>query len=119
MIKGSLEEALADSVFFIEADSFARQALWVMYSQRPDPTFPLKVEWHGNGCKGYGASLEGGTHVTCMFDFINGKQVCFYYPTSLVVDWIRIELFMEKYIAPSNHCNASNFAKCLSALRLA
>jgi len=53
MIKGTLEEALAETAHFVEADSFARHALWVMHVYRPDPKMPFKLDWSGNGCHGY------------------------------------------------------------------
>lgn len=116
-MKGSIEEALKDSVFFIEADSFSRHALWVMHVYRPDPRCTLKVDWSGNGCQGLGVSLEGGTHLVCWFDFINDQQVCFYYPTSMRIDWDEINQYMSRFIPSGKKCDAQNFGHCLAAIQ--
>ena len=119
-VPGTLEDALRESVYFVEADSFSRHALWVMYVHRPDPLVPFKVDWSGNGMQGYGVSLDGGTHLMCWFDFIFGKLVCFYEPTSAKVDWDEVETFLEPYYARDGarrRCNASNFQHCISFLR--
>ncbi len=114
----TLEEALAKAEYFVEADSFALQALWTMYVQRPDPTFPIKVEWESpSGGRGYKIQLEKGTHLECRFDYVFGKLVCFYCASSARIDWLEIEAFLEQFISKTASCKAHNFSRCIVGLR--
>lgn len=61
--------------------------------------------------------------VTFNFAIINGKKVCFYYPSSIMVDhrmienWLisRFQLTHDKYTR-WNHVDANNFHNCVNSL---
>ena len=113
----NVQDALKESAFFVEADSFARYALWIIHVQRPYPHGEAPIpKWPGNGCMGMGVTLQGGTHLMCWFDVINDQQVCFYYPTSTLIDWAEIKAFIYPFAPREKRCDAHNFGQCLNAL---
>lgn len=111
-LKGNLEATF----FFVEADSFAQHALWYMHVGHPIQE-ELRIPYVQVS---RGFLHRTGPETTCCFNFayIYGKLVCFYYPTSTIIDWNDIALFFKPYTeGKHNSCNAQNFHKCVLACK--
>lgn len=98
------------TLFFVEADSFSRTALWARYSS---PALGW-VSCSAGVCAQIG-KLEGRP-VCVQFDWavINEHVVCFYSATSEVVDWAMIEELISQHDAPK--CDAMNFGPVAAEL---
>lgn len=118
------------ALYHVEADSFARHALWCDHSTRSlwPPRHGEGVEWSGNGAHGYQITVghigERPVCVSLTIDEIGGQTVLFYTAISQVVDHKMIEeWFAANLPAPRRdggarraHCDAMNFADCLHAI---
>jgi len=109
----SIEEALPHIHYFVEADSFAMHALWATYSQHPIYT-KISIPWSEISSV-FMTTIPGGTSVSFAFAYIFDKLVCFYYPTSMKIDWNDIHAYLLPYYARGKHCNAENFHQCILA----
>jgi hypothetical protein len=110
-------KALSAYTYFVEADSFVIHALYLQNTKKMyhyDP--PCKEEdWEADS-RGFWTSLPNNRLVCVTFRFadICRKRVCFYYPTSNMVDWNAIDDFMCQFWGlPKRKCNAENFHQCL------
>ena len=111
-----LEDALDNTFYFVEADSFARHALWVMYVH--NPSYDMKpIKWQ-EVSPGWLQQIPGGTCIGFSFAYIYGKLVCFYSPTSTKVDWDDVKTFIQTYCNKGKgHTNATNFCHCVAACK--
>ena len=118
----TLAETLPHVDYFVEADSYARHALWGEYHYRPDePRAP--VPWKHISL-GFWQTVPGGTTVSFSFAFLyDDKLVCFYYPTSQKIDFDHVETFLEPYWQSKHEggrqrrCDAMNFHHCIHYCR--
>lgn len=112
----TLEEALENTYYFVEADSFSRHALWVMYVDRPFSDMK-PIKW-GEVSPGWWETLPGGTCVGFSFGYIYHKLVCFYNPTSETVHWNDVDAFISTYRNKGRgKTDANNFGHCIVACR--
>lgn len=108
----------AETVYLVEADDFARNALWQRHNER--------ARWESD-LSGYFGQVGdfGGMPVTVCCDWarINGRLACFYFSPSVVThsrmleEWLR-EHFAHLFRGRSVplHCDAMNFAHCIHAI---
>jgi hypothetical protein len=85
------EEHLANTVFFIEASSFERIALWKEYQD--------KRKWV-ECCSGFTRNVgfikeDCPVHLELFFVLIDRQTVCFYTSPSRYVDWTMIESYLD------------------------
>lgn len=91
---------LKDSVFFVEANSFERHALWREHGSEERP-MDGAVDWKEDNM---GLNLTIGHFgdmpvcVSFFFDILNGKRICFYEMTSMVTHSQMFDDFFNKYI---------------------
>ena len=107
----TLEDALNNIYYFVEADSFKLHSLWYMYSHKP---VGKKIPWKDIGL-GFWESI-GITTVGFYFSYIYGKLVCFYYPSSMKIDWGEIYDFLRPYWTKNDgrkrQTDPNNFQLC-------
>jgi hypothetical protein len=104
----TLEEALKDVVYFVEATSLEQWHLqrdWSVDSKKSDLPDYAKLEW-GDTCRGWWRTL-GTTTVNFTFVYISKQLVCFFNPSSRKVDWDEIYAFIDPYDV--RRSNAGNF----------
>lgn len=111
----TLEEALPNVYYFIEADTFSHHALWYQYHHRPEPDIS-PIPWEQISL-GFYQTVPGGTCVSFSFARVYGKLVCFYVPTSSKVDYEHVESFLKPFWTKEGkrkiHCDAMNFHHCI------
>lgn len=114
------DKMIAATEFWVEADGFARQALWSEWH--------TKLNWRSEG-RGTGlqiGELDSRPVMLCLiWEWLNGRLVCFYEATSQVVDHAMIEKWLEKTCnGKRTHddrpitCDANNFHHCLTGLQI-
>jgi len=116
-----------DTEFVVEADDYARQSLWERYStQALHPTELNTIRWEQDcmgTCSTIGQIADCPVVVTFFWAKLNGHLICFYHPTSAVVDHRMVNNYLEKYCNPSwdngrrAHADASNFHHVLDYIR--
>ena len=112
---GKFVERLTTSKFFIELpDMNIEHMLWKLHSEDSGQCLDQKkVKWESIS-SGIGTDVGGGTYVHFGFNIIDDVMVCFYAPTSSVVDWNAISDWFKKYIWDeeltyrNNQCDAGN-----------
>lgn len=113
-LQKTVDPRFKETEFLIEADNFSRFALWQEWHG--------KVLWEQDSGVIYTIGEFGGEPVCVEFswNFINGHRVCFYHPTSQVVNWIMVREWVEKICYPLwcngtrfAHTNAMNFVHCM------
>lgn len=111
----TLEDALKEVHYFVEADSYNQHMLYYEHVLRPyDPERSLKDVWQ-QVSQGWLTCVGGETYCLFNFIFLCGKLICFYYPTSRKVDWTDIEGYISKYGKKST--NAMNFMHAYSSAK--
>ncbi len=109
-----MKNYLDKSCYFVEADSFSMEALWIIYVDNPYPNKkPIKYE---KCIQGFIRNVGNDTHVEFRFAKIYGKLVCFYYPISIKIDKDEVTKFLSPYLKVG-HCTAKNFRQCISACK--
>lgn len=120
----SLEANLENCTFFVEGESFIA---WTMYVDRPPPKMPV-IPWKQIS-RGWLIPVDNSsepkhdwrTYVSFSFAEMWGKLVCFYHPTSSLVDWVDIEGFLDRFWTRDDgsrrKCNLQNFHHCIHACR--
>ena len=110
------------TLYAVEADSFARQALWEQNERLKITERHLAIQQWEQDSMGLAVQIGefGGMPVVVSFSWavLNGKRVCFYEPTSMVThsgmldDWLNAHL-------PDNAktTNADNFHLCRNFVR--
>lgn len=99
---------LDDVQYFVEANDFERHALWNKWNE--------KVKWEQIN-EGFGGNvgMVAGVHqihVSFIFAKIARKLVCFYHPTSQIVDHRVVKDYITKY-AGDRMTDAQNFHTCV------
>jgi hypothetical protein len=131
-----LEERFARTVFFVEGNAYdAWKSMNVTMDAKGETTI-LKKDFKGRDWEQHGMGFMRtigempfkGTDwpVTLQFNwyFIDGFPVCFYEPTSVVVNYDMIEKFMEPHTKPvlygglyhDRQCRIDALYRCLHAL---
>lgn len=126
-IRMSSDEKISRSEFFVEADSFAKQALWEQHFY--DKKDGERLEWIQDS-SGFSRLIgfmdknkQNPIYVSFGFYAIGGKYICFYYPEGTYADWNQIEAYINsivpKYDSGTRNakCDANNFHQCLSFCR--
>jgi hypothetical protein len=118
-----IDPRFADTVFFVEANSFEQLKLWE--TNAAGNWWP-KLPWEED-CKGFMETIGylSNRPVCVSFSFakINGRRICFFDPTSQVVDHKMIEKWFEENCFPVHRgnlfaqCDAMNFHHCLEVCR--
>lgn len=112
---GEFVKRITTTKFFVELpDMNIESMIWKMHSKGSKQCMDqAKFEWESLP-SGIGTDLGNGTYVHFGFSIIDGVMVCFYSPTSSVVDWNVIKEWFKKYIwdedltYKNNHCDAGN-----------
>jgi len=109
--------------FFVEATSYERFSLWKENEYRIEKEDKLFWNSESSGILytiGYLNISGKDWPITIEFDFatINDTPICFYYPTSVIVDFKMVETWMKtnfniEYKGRKNYTNADNFHNCL------
>ncbi len=120
----SAEERLAQTVFLIEADSFARLSLWSEWER--GQWNPFVRTWE-QIC--VGSSVQVGecagmpVQLLLFWARLNGRLVAFYETPSAVVDHRLVDAWLRRHCAATYdgggrraHCDAMNFHLCAHAL---
>lgn len=100
-----VSDGVAHAGFFVEADSFARHALWKEYGFETDS-------------RGFGINIGGtaDTHLMFWFGYPNADDkehtFCFYDATSQRVHWGEVDEFINKLRGARGKCDAKNFHNC-------
>lgn len=128
------ENRLKHTFFLVEANSYEKQDLWSKYS--PDSIYEItyrgepaykSVEWEQDN-QGWGVHVgevyKRPIYISVSWTRINGKWVCFWYPTSQMVDYVKIEKWLDEHFKGTHDgrravCDASNFHNCLHAIEAA
>lgn len=116
----NLEANLNNTFYFVEADSFAMHALWVMYVSRPYSN-EKRVEW-GEISRLF-VHTHNNTAIRFAFAWIHGKLVCFFSPSGIIVNWNDIDEFLKPFIKTSadgyrrRKTDAMNFHHCVEACK--
>ena len=123
MVRMNFEDKMKRTDFFVEAESFTKDALYSKYFENNEDKD--KLYWLNDGA-GFGKVVGHIDRlrrkpVTVLFTFaaIGDKYICFYNPTSRFVDWTMVENWIEKH-CPVTYDNgtrsamtdASNFHQC-------
>ena len=129
------ENRLKHTFFLVEANSFEQHELWSRYSPqsiyettyRGKPAYN-KVNWeewnHGWGVH-VGEVYKRPIYISVMWARIEGKFVCFWYPTSEMVDYRKINKWLDEHFKGTydngrrSVCDASSFHDCLHAIEAA
>lgn len=114
--RNNLVPNLENTFYFVEADHFSMHALWVMTVGRPHPQNAI-VKW-GEINVGFFETYKDTT-IGFWFAYIYDKLVCFYAPTSKLINWDHVEEFLEPYIKTDKNgrrkqTNPMNFHHCSS-----
>ena len=115
----------SDAKFFenveaiVEADSFARHTLWLIYYHKPLYGVQLDT-WEQKG--GYMIQLgyldRRPINIDISFDIINGKKVMFWSDCSQVVDHNMIDSWFSHFTPPGcGTANAMNFTNALGRFK--
>lgn len=122
-----------NTMFVVEADSFAHQELWVKHSRESHesgfgPARPIgrPREWRQDS-RGFMAQVGGfggmPVNAVCSWATIDGQLVMFYYGCSMVTHSEMIEKWIEARCNPRwdggrrlARCDAMNFHHCLDAI---
>lgn len=123
-----VDKRFKDTEFIIEADDFARQALWERYSgEALEPTTRNTIKWDQDGMgwmDTIGHVNKMPVCVTFVWAKLNGHLVVFYHACSRMVDHEMVDDYMKKYCNPTwdggtrrAHCDASNFHHVLDHIR--
>jgi hypothetical protein len=120
------ESRLANTRFAVEASGMEMQSIWSLHaSDSPERIDPTPLDWR-QVSPGWIVTVGqlDGRPVCISLDFaeLNGALVCFWHPTSQVVDHVQIETWLSKHFDKTwgggrrSRCNAMNFHLCLYAL---
>ena len=121
----SAEERLDHTSWVVECGSSSdHDHLWEKYYDNPNPRYNIKVKsWEDLG-HGFMVTVgHFGEYPVCIdiqWTNIAGKWICFYYPTSRVVDhsmigkWIRENFDGKSKDGRWAHTDVMNFGHCLS-----
>lgn len=114
--------------FFVEANSYEQQSLWE-HCQAGKNNYKMDIDWV-QVMAGYGRVLgqitsgEEKLDVFVSFNFakINGKLICFYYPSSRGIDHEIINKYIKSFNKKYDNglrnamTDAQNFHHCIHAL---
>jgi hypothetical protein len=115
MDKYQFEEKVSQTEHLVEADSFAKMALWEKWSD--DPSVPKRKGWPRLTWKQHtmGSTLELGqldgrpVMLTLFWNTIGGSLVCFWNSGSQVTDYKMVEEFLKKTFPGVPNRDAMNF----------
>ena len=112
--QNEMREKVRTAAYFVEASSCEKQLLWEKHHGN--------IPWLSESCGlmfSVGQVGEYPVTVDLSFDTIYGSPVVFYYSNSRLVDWDKVEEWLQKNTLNwiFNHCNAMNFAQCINAMR--
>lgn len=126
-VKDDIEEYFREVHFLVEASYEEKHLLWLIHHHEPNHGRTVVESWEDEGM---GHGVQVGTLdkrpvcITMFYARLEGKRVCFWEPTSQVVDHEMIEKWLR---ARTKHItwdrgrwaseNASNFHLCLESLR--
>lgn len=118
-----LRAKLAQTVFLVEADSFAQHMLCNRYGTRPDShkswqQDPVGLAWTVGRFHGRPVVLSTSWFI------IGGRRVGFYDCTSELVDWAMVEGWLDANLphlaaqgdVKARRCEVNNFGECLNYL---
>jgi len=129
------ENRLKHTFFLVEANSNEYMSLWEKYSGQSiykityqgKPAYE-SFEWE-NRIGGWGVTVgeiyKRPICISVSWTRINGKWVCFWYPTSQMVDYVKIEKWLDEHFKGTHDngrrsvCDASSFHNCLHAIETA
>ena len=101
-----------ETIYFVEADSFAVQKLWEHYNSRGFPS-----ETAGVTTVEIGSIVDNKVTLKLEFRRINGKVICFYNMCGTYASWEMFRLFLEKAAPGVDRTDAGNFHNALAATR--
>jgi hypothetical protein len=119
-----VEERLERTSWVVEAGHNEQLLMWGRHWDNPNSKYPRsKVKSWEQGQSGFMVTVgyfgEHPVSVDMQWEKIAGKWVCFYSPTSRVVDFEMIEKWMKENFEGKTkdgrwaHTNGSNFGNCL------
>ena len=98
-VSGEIDSALRECKLFVEATQFEQRCLRERYCK--------DYAWK-NAANDHWVQLND-TFVSFYYAYIGGVKVCFFTPTSRIVNWNDIESAMNMYVSNGNWCTAMNF----------
>jgi hypothetical protein len=117
-----------DKTFYlIETDDCSRLTLWREYSKEAPKCGPMlggenmlnpihgRLEWEQDNpgkIIHVGDCDDRPVHISCFWNILDGKYVCFWEATSQVVDYKLIEEWFALYCPKARQTNAMNFHNC-------
>lgn len=128
ILENTAEKRLAQTFFLVEADSFAKSQLWLMYSNKSPKNDPNhNVEWE-QVMDGFGVQVgefsRRPVNISIFWAKINGQLVAFWHASSQVVDYKMCGEWLAKYFSRKwdnntrdSTCDAQNFYQCIEAIR--
>jgi hypothetical protein len=118
-----IDPRFKDTEFVVEADSFARLALWERFSTEALHKTELNtINWQQDSmgtCYQVGSLDNRPVNIDFVWAKLNNHLILFYHACSQVVDHKMVENWIEKYCNPQHnerrsHCDANNFAHAIS-----
>lgn len=119
------ETMLAKTLFLVEATSNETHSIWCNFAsdsnERIDKKYSLKWENYYGWLVQVGELDDMPVCISLMWYKLDGNWVCFWHPTSVVVDYRQILDWLAKNFTGTwsggrATCNSSNFHRCLHAL---
>jgi hypothetical protein len=115
------ESRIAVTQFLVEADDFAYHELWSKFCKKSSYCqYPEIENW--DQINGFlitvGKYDDRSVCISLNWCILDGCVVCFWNPTSELIDHKMIENWFEKYYPnPNKRCDANNFHHCLNAVK--
>jgi hypothetical protein len=114
-----------DTVWLVEADGYARSALWAESSSQSTRPMGRTVSWEEESA-GFTETIgslmtDDGVRIPVVcevfFAKLNGFMVAFYHPCSRAVDWNLIRKWICAQCPSARTSDAMNFHLCLEEIR--
>nr|QBK87364.1 MAG: hypothetical protein LCMAC201_02740 [Marseillevirus LCMAC201] len=114
-----LDNRFTTTEYFIEATSFEQRVL-LYQNELLDEKYTVEVENLGIGST-IGYLAKRPVYLNFSWAKINGHRICFYNPTSQVVDWVMTTDFLSKQfpVYREHHTDANGFVRVLGYIKRA